>query len=311
MQDVVLAALLPPPLLEVVQHVPCRWAFDLAVDVVPWLPRPAIVDGRAGDVVLVEIVGVRRVERAEQGVGLRVVAAVGEVDAADEADDAAEAAGTLVGVHDDGLLVVAERHRLPELDGVLAVVEVTRAGHAVHATASEVAERVGIVGAELAGKDANVEERGRVVPHQHEHAHALFGLALEELADGGAAAGVLPVPVTHQRGLGVHRPAGDVHEVSRAVDGVVDVLPAPARLVRRRAAGELDVRPERVQHVRVLVQRHPAPLPLLEEGPRHAGVLLAVDAAAEAGVSGHVGEPCSHVDLRPVREWFLLVVEDV
>jgi hypothetical protein len=86
-QEVFGAALLPPPLLEVVQNVPCRRALDAAVDVVPRLPGPTLLDGRATEVGLVEVHVVRGAQRAEQRVHLRVVPPVAEVDAAEEAHE--------------------------------------------------------------------------------------------------------------------------------------------------------------------------------------------------------------------------------
>lgn len=68
-----LGRLLLPPLLEVGEHVPRRGALQPAVHVVPRLPRPAAPQGRVLEVVLHEVVSVRRVQALEQRVLLVVV----------------------------------------------------------------------------------------------------------------------------------------------------------------------------------------------------------------------------------------------
>uniref|UniRef100_A0A0A9DEH3 Uncharacterized protein n=1 Tax=Arundo donax TaxID=35708 RepID=A0A0A9DEH3_ARUDO len=146
-------------------------------------------------------------------------------------------------------------------DDAAAGVGVAGAEDALHVAAAEVLRRLGVVRAHEPPLHAEGLDGGAVVPHQHEHAHAVARLALQELAESGVTAGARPCAVPQQRDLGVHRPAGDIDQVARVADGVEHVLPAPALLVAP-AAGERDPGRERVGRVRVLVQRDPAPGPL-------------------------------------------------
>ncbi|BAH92966.1 Os05g0171050 [Oryza sativa Japonica Group] len=295
LDEEVLAALLAPPLLEVVEHVPRHGALEAAVDVVPRLARPALGHRRRREVRLVEVVVVRRPQRPEQRVERRVVPPVAEVQPADEAHHppppaaiaAAVARRRHVVVDDDDLLVVREHGGdLQVLHDAAGVVRVARAQHAVHLRALEVVHRLLVV---RRHEPVLLEHPHRrpVVPHQHQHPHALAGLLLQQLAERHAAAGLRPVGVPDQRDLRVHRPTSDIDKMPRAIDGVEDVLPAPVRLVAP-AAVERDPGDEPVGDMGVLVQRHLASLPLREEGVGHAGVLAAADAAAPAPILGDV-----------------------
>ncbi|CAL4895470.1 unnamed protein product [Urochloa decumbens] len=292
LDEEVLAALLAPPLLEVVEHVPRHGALEAAVDVVPGLPRPALGDRRRREVWLVEVVVVRAAQRPEQRVARRVVAAVAQVEPAHEAHDPAPPAALLSARHavvdDDDLLVVGEHGGdLEVLHDAPGVVGVSRAQDAVHVGVLEVVHGLLVVG----GHEAVLLEHahgGAVVPDQHEHAHPLAGFLLQELAERRTGAGPgRPAAVTQQRDLRVHRPPRDVDEVPSIADGVEDVLPAPVRLVAP-AAVERDPWHEAVGDVGVLVEGHLTPLALGEEGVGHAGVLAAADAAAPAVVLGDV-----------------------
>uniref|UniRef100_J3M4E0 Uncharacterized protein n=1 Tax=Oryza brachyantha TaxID=4533 RepID=J3M4E0_ORYBR len=288
LDEEVLAALLAPPLLEVVEHVPRHGALEAAVDVVPRLPRAALRQRRRREVWLVEVVVVRRAQRPEQRVARRVVPAVAEVEPADEAHDPAPPSlARHVVVDDDDLLVVREHGRdLQVLHDAAGVVGVARAQHAVHLRPLEVVHRLLVV---RRHEPVLLEhpDGGPVVPDQHQHPHALASLLLEQLPERHSSAGLGPVGVPQQRDLRVHRPAGDVDEVPGAIDGIKDILPAPVRLVAA-AAAERDAGDEPVGDMRVLVQRHLAALPLREEGVGHAGVLAAADASPPAPVLGDV-----------------------
>ncbi|BAF12194.1 Os03g0391300 [Oryza sativa Japonica Group] len=283
------AGLLAPPLLEVVEHVPGRGALDAAVDVVPWLPRPALGDGRAGEVGLVEVAAVGGVERPEQRVLLRVVPPVAQVDAAEEAHEARRRLPAAA-VDDHRLLVVREHGgRLDVLHVAPALVGVPGAEDAVDLGALEVPRRVLVVRRhQPVAADRAETHRRPVVPHQQQHHHALLGLPLEQLAERLRRRRRPP----HQHDVGVDGPPGDVHHPPGAADRVEHVLPAPPRLVPP-APGELDARREAVGDVRVLVQPDAAPAALREEGARHALVRAAPDAGAPARrrVGGDAGEP--------------------
>uniref|UniRef100_A0A452Y491 Uncharacterized protein n=1 Tax=Aegilops tauschii subsp. strangulata TaxID=200361 RepID=A0A452Y491_AEGTS len=313
LDEQVLAALLAPPLLEVVEHVPRHGALEAAVDVVPRLPRPALGDRRRREVGLVEVVVVGAVQRPEQGVERRVVATVAEVKPAHEAEDppapAAAALGHVV-VHDDGLLVVREHGGdLQVLDEAAGVVGVPGAEHAVHVGVLEVVHRLLVVRRHEAVLLEH-PNRGPVVPDQHEDPDALAGLLLEQLAERDAAAGRLgPVGVPEQRDLRVHGPSRDVDEVLGIADGGEDVLPAAVRLVAA-AVVERDPGDEAVGDVGVLVQRHLAPLALGEEGVGHAGVLPGADAAAPGPVLGDVEVLELDVDLAAALDGVAAVVAE-
>ena len=77
-----------PPLLEVVEDVPCRLALDPAMDVMPRLPWPTSLDACPREIRLVEIFVVRPAwfECPKQGVVLGVVATVAQIDPANEAN---------------------------------------------------------------------------------------------------------------------------------------------------------------------------------------------------------------------------------
>uniref|UniRef100_J3LPF1 Uncharacterized protein n=1 Tax=Oryza brachyantha TaxID=4533 RepID=J3LPF1_ORYBR len=258
----------------------------------PRLPRPALVDGGAGEVGLVEVAAVGGVERPEQRVLLRVVPPVAQVDAAEEAHEPRRRVrGRVAAAVDDHRLLVVREHggRLDVLHVAPALVGVPRAEDAVHLRGLEVPRRVLVVRRhQPVAADRAEPHRRPVVPHQQQHRDALVGLPLEELAERPRR----PPRVAHQRDVRVDGPPGDVHYPPGVGDRVEHVLPAPARLVEP-APGELDARREALGDMRVLVQPDEASSALREEGAGNALVRRAPDAGAPARirVGGDVGEP--------------------
>lgn len=96
--------------------------------------------------------------------------------------------------------------------------------------------------------------RGLVIPEQDDDADALASLFLEKLAERRwRLAGERPGGLPDELDGVVDGPSDHVHEVVRLHDGVADVLPASAVLVRP-AAGDLDGREAAVGDVGVLVE---------------------------------------------------------
>jgi len=346
----VLRRLLPPPLLEVGEHVPRRGTFQSAVHVVPRLPRAAAPQGGVLVVVLHEVVEVRRVEVPEQRVVLvvvparthlawlaqlwallyvaaaaaaratatvcfcRYVPAVAEVYAADEADDVAFVGARRGCVERDGLLVVRELGAgLDVLHHGQRRVGVARAEEAPHVGALE--EPTGLLVVRLHQAGVAEERHGRVVlPRHHQHGHPFVGLPLQQLAQRDALGAFgdrrATARVAHQRDLRVHRPPGDVHEPPRVADGGEQVLPQPRRPVRQPAV-EADPRVERVGQVRVLVQRDAAVGPLREKRRLDAREFGEADAGAPGRVTLHVKEVQADAEARRVRLVGVLAAAEV
>ncbi|GER32587.1 glutamyl-tRNA reductase [Striga asiatica] len=228
-------------------HVPGSGPLDPAVDVVPRLPRPALSNGRAREVWLMEIVPVDRIQRPEKGVIPRVVTPVAKVDPTQETDDAPlrPSRGGPLAVDHDRLLMMSEHGRnLESLQDAGPTIRITRAQHAPHPRA--------------------VEKR-----------LCLLIMVAESHIEAP------PLRVPHQGDPRVHRPAGYVYQVLGIGDGVEYILPASTRLViplRLKIFRDAVVR-----HVRVRVEGGPTAGPLPEEGVRHAGKGWGLEASRPVG----------------------------
>ena len=310
-QEQVLSALLAPPLLEVVEHVPGYGTFEAAVNVVPRLPRAALGYGGAWEVGLVEIVVVGAVQRAEERVDGSVVASVAEVEPTHEADYPAafRAPSGHGAVHYDDLLVVGEHGGdLQVLHETAAVVGVTRAEHAVYLCALKELLRLLIVGGHQPVPFKQVRRR-TIIPDEHEHAHALVSLPLQQLSQHHVASGLGPGGVPHQGDLGVDGPPSNVDEMPRVGDRVEDVFPAAMGLVLP-AAGKRNPGDEAVGNVRVLVKSDFATPPLGEEGVGHAGELGAANSEGPVATICNVEELELNVDLG-LADGVALLVKDL
>lgn len=287
-QKQVLTALLPPPLLEIVEHVPGGGAFHLAVDVVPRLPGAASPDVGALVVCLMEVLSVNCVESSEEGVRLSVVSAIAEIDPAYEAHNPPPRvviSTRHAAVSQEYLLVMCKHCiDLQPLDDAVAVVRIARAQHAVNPGVAEEASSIFIVSSH---QSIILEQlhRSSLIPHQHQHPHTFTGLLDQQLAKGTHHVSA----VSHQRDLRVNRPASDVNQVLGVGNRIENIHPTPIRAVKP-PAGERDLGAESISHVSILVQSESAGLPLREEGEGDAGEVGAFEAARPAALARDVVE---------------------